>query len=542
MGQSLKNRITATRIAVAFTLVMGVLLCTRWPAVGAGPPLEIMVASGVPTALPMDAASIGTLINQLNLTPDQQSRLFAIASKHQGNLNDPRLVHEIESILNPEQREKVRGLIRQYSPPMPPPKVANIPTAERPDGVFSTVFVSGTKDRLGRVLGGTEVVGLTPHQGKLYAATSVWKDNANRAPKRGAQILVLERQGGSWKLDREFEPAIRSVAAMESFSISSGSNDGAGSGEENYLFVAPLGPRTKANPIHFRKGHGAWQSVDLVKHPPLQARSFGFHRDLQTGEHLVFVACQPGGMFRGTIDSKGNIAWQAQAEFTHYSAAPSGFANCNGVLHVAIGSQVYRRDDASAQKWTRVFTSPRGGRGQLRGLTAIPSPVGSGQVLLVTQDGGGRVYRIDPNDQYQATAETSIAEILAKRWGTRPQYVVAARHGMLSTIHPMSANSLCLFGIEARVEGKDRPHVNGWETGGWIVIRRSPDDYEVKEIVDPVRDPMPPLISTRAMATSPFGTLGDPAIYCGGYNTDSGAAHDTGWIAQASIVALTPDE
>lgn len=524
-------------------LVVSVLGISQALASGVGGSGVLALAMGLPAAGPMDNASVGALVSSLQLTPEQQVRLLGIASRHQGNLNDPRFLSEVESILSPRQREQARDLLRQHAPrpsaPKPVPSSLEVPRAR---GVFSAAFISGVKDRFGRTLGGTEIVGLAAHQGKLYAAASVWKDNANRAPRRGAQVLVLERVGGNWKLDMEFDPSIRSIAAIESFSRPGASSARVGVEDEAWLFVAPLGPRTKANTILYRKGHEPWTTVELVKHPPLQARAFGFHEDQQTREAIVLVACQPGGIFRGVFDGEGTIAWEGQPEFGGFSANPTSFARCNNALHVAIGAQVYRREDGSSPSWKRVFVAPRGGRGDLRGLTAIPSPTGTGQVLLATQDGCGRVLRIDPTDAYRPVVETTVAALLGKEWGARPQFVVAGRHGMLPMLHPQSANSVHLFGVEARVGGRARPTLNGWERGGWLVIRRSAEDYELKEIIDPALEEMPALVSTRAMAVSPFTNLLDPIIYCGGYNADSGPAHDTGWIAQASLGALMPDD
>lgn len=498
-----------------------------------------VLGANVPAGAPFDAASLGPMINSLGLTPEQQMRLLDIASRHQKDLNNPRFLSEVESILDPVQREKVRQLVRQHAP-----RVAALPDAvskSRAHGVFSTSFLAGIQDRRGNVLGGTEVVGLTAHQGKLYAATSVWKDNANRGPKRGAQILVLEQIGGRWKLDHEFDPSIRSIAAMESFSMAREESTTAGSGATEFLFVAPLGPTTKGNRLLYRKDHTAWQEVELARHSPLQAHALGFHEDQGTKESMVLVACQPGGIFRGVLTKQGDILWASEPELRGYSALPTSFARCNGILHVAIGPSLYRRQDGVSPSWSRVLVAPQGAKGNLRGLTSIPSPAGTGQALLAVQDGCGRILRIDPTEQYRVDTEATIAALLRERLGIRSRYVVAARHGMLPALHPTSADSLHIFGIEARVKSGGRQTFHGWEPGGWMVIRRGADDYELQEIVDPTLEKMPPLVSTRAMALSPFTSLVDPVLYCGGYNADSGPAHDSAWIFQASLTSLLPD-
>lgn len=495
----------------------------------------LAIATTLLASQPNDVLSLGPIIVGLGLSTDQQKQLVKIASRHRGNLSNPNCLSEIEAILSPQQREKVRALLRTYAS-TPPPTLPDAPNLGR-SGVFSTSFDSGQQDRQGRVLGGTEVVALVAHQEKLYAAVSVYKDNANRNPRRGAQILVLDRAAGPWKLDRQCDPFVRSVAAMNSFAVPQAENKSGTTEEDALLFVAPLGSSTKSNPIYYRKGHEGWHEVELAKHGPLQTWAFGFHQDRITGRSLVLVACQPGGIYGGILAEGGTIAWQSQPEFASYSTMPTGFASCNGALYLALGPNLYRRQDGSAPSWQRVFVAPKW---TLRGLTSIPSPVRNGQVLLAAQDGNGRILRIDPEDQYQATTETTLDTLLSKEWGVRPQFVVAARHGILPVFNPSGAGSLHIFGIEARIGRKEQPAFNGWVPGGWIVIRRSPDEYELREIIDPSTKAMPPLVSVRAMALSPFENLLDSEIYCGGYNTESGPAHNTAWIYHAALRALLP--
>jgi hypothetical protein len=44
-----------------------------------------------------------------------------------------------------------------------------------------------------------------------------------------------------------------------------------------------------------------------------------------------------------------------------------------------------------------------------------------------------------------------------------------------------------------------------------------------------------PLVATRAMLASPFA--GDATIYFGGYDANKAPAHNTAWVARATVAA-----
>ena len=104
------------------------------------------------------------------------------------------------------------------------------------------------------------------------------------------------------------------------------------------------------------------------------------------------------GIFSGTYDPAvpGRIRWGAAPELDLSGASAAGlsgrdghlrvssFAECNGRLYAAIGQQIYERIDGAEPHWRLVYANRYPGRSEtgLRGLTAIASPSGQGQVLL----------------------------------------------------------------------------------------------------------------------------------------------------------------
>ena len=77
-------------------------------------------------------------------------------------------------------------------------------TPEPGTTAFVLSYAGGTRDAAGRVMGGTELRNLAAHGGKLYAGVEMWMDRPSSDPASGAQILVLDKTDGFWRLEHEF--------------------------------------------------------------------------------------------------------------------------------------------------------------------------------------------------------------------------------------------------------------------------------------------------------------------------------------------------
>src|SRR5262245_48151611 len=227
-----------------------------------------------------------------------------------------------------------------------------------------------------------------------------------------------------------------------------------------------------------------------------QVRSVGGHRDRVTGVDRVFAGQDPRGVFSGTYDPAvpGRIRWSATPELglSGVSAAGlsgrnghlrvSSFAECNGRLYAAIGQQIYERIDGAEPHWRLVYANRYPGHSEtgLRGLTAIASPSGQGQVLLAAVEGSAaRIIRVDPQDGNEVT-ELELADLLGSAWGMRASYVIAAYNDM-AKIRDASGDKALLIGIEAFIPPSSsvaagHSVVNvGYgrlEAGGWYLVRR----------------------------------------------------------------------
>ena len=72
-------------------------------------------------------------------------------------------------------------------------------------GGFEVSFAPGSRDAAGHFIGGTEIRALVAHAGKLFAGNGYWMDEPGPEGPQGAQILVLDRPGGQWRVDYAFD-------------------------------------------------------------------------------------------------------------------------------------------------------------------------------------------------------------------------------------------------------------------------------------------------------------------------------------------------
>src|SRR6266702_6411009 len=70
---------------------------------------------------------------------------------------------------------------------------------------FQVSYAAGSPDEAGRFAGGTEMRLLVAHAGRLYAGNGYWEDRPGPEGRQDAQILVLDRADGRWRVDQGFE-------------------------------------------------------------------------------------------------------------------------------------------------------------------------------------------------------------------------------------------------------------------------------------------------------------------------------------------------
>jgi hypothetical protein len=439
---------------------------------------------------------------------------------------------------------------------------------------FDLSFVAGSQDAAGHLMGGSEIHTLVTHAGKLFAGDSYWMNQPGPEGFQDAQILVLDRPGGRWRVDHAFEgwlpngrPRHLAVGAMREVTFETDGN-GKALARPVPILLASTWEITDEDKVFARDdATGNWIGTILARReeapgarrPRLtQIRSFGFHRDRVTGVDLAFAGQRPQGIFSGVYDpaAEGRIHWSktpeldvssiSQAEFRGMEGRVrvTSFAECNGRLYAAVGQQIYERVDGPAPQWRLIYANSSSGYSQtgLRGLTAIPSPTGQGQVLIAGIEGvTPRIVRIDPRDGSETT-ELDLRDYLGRKWGMGIRYAIAGYNDM-TEVRDVNGEQVLLIGVEAVVIPGPQAAADHQffdirsgrvvEGGAWYLIRRSNGNYDLRRIPALTGQPM---VAVRSIIASPFASESG-VLYFAGFDASATPVRDTAWIVRATSEA-----
>jgi len=452
----------------------------------------------------------------------------------------------------------------------PTPTPATFPRLE-----YQVSLRAGTKDVNGKAMFGTEIMHLVPHQGRLYASNSLWMENDPQVPK-ACQVLVLDSPQGEWKVDLQLTRKNLRMGTLNSFTFAT---DGAGKAIEpvTILFAAPdtvIGGTMQifsrddsagsAGDTENAGGARKWVPMNFGEASAARSttRAMGLHRDRKTGADRVFAGNNLLGVLSGVYDPKspGRIRWEQKAEFdVPAGERVMGFCVCNGVLYCATTRGIFMRSDGTSPAWKQIYsrpeeTPPVG----IRGLTSIPNPSGSGEVLLFAAL--SQLRRVDPSANFKETVELDMRDFLTGVFGIRVPFVLAAYNEMLPCVIPSAKETVWLVGFEntyirtaftgtGKSKGKGVPNSSPppklrtflVESKGMhfaaearYLVRHAEKGkirYEVAEITDPKAT----LVAVRAVAASPFASDKGRVFYFGGFDCNAQPSHNTAWIYRGRI-------
>ena len=432
---------------------------------------------------------------------------------------------------------------------------------------FEVSFLPGSHDAAGHLLGGTEIRALIAHAGKLFAGNGYWEDEPGPEGFQGAEILVLDRPGGRWRVDHAFDelrPNGRArhlaIAAMGEANFATDGNGKPLAKPVSILLASTWDLTGEVDVFARDDATGAWTSDMLeyeeripgVRHLS-QVRSFGSHRDRVTGIDYAFAGSDPHGVFSGVYDpaAPGRIRWSQTPEFDLSTVSVAefpglaghlrvtSFAECNDRLYATVGQQIYERIDGASPHWRLIYSNRNPGHSEsgLRGLTAVPSPDAQGQVLLAGVEGTeGRILRVDPRNGSEAT-DLDLHDFLGKAWGMEVGYTIAAYNDM-TEVRASNGEDVLLIGLEAFIPpdaqvaaGHNVFQISNARVEGnaWYLVRHSNGAYDLHRI--PPR-PGQPMVSTRSIVVSPFH---DDSVYFAGFDANKSPVHNTAWIVRSTI-------
>ncbi len=409
---------------------------------------------------------------------------------------------------------------------------------------FELSFVAGGQDPQQQFLGGTEVLSLVPHNGALFAGVGYWKDVPGADPSPGAQILRKDSEDGPWMQDARFGAGYSRVDSLKSLTLTT---DLAGVPLQPpvHLLIAGLSD----NIAPFRDtawvrhdATGLWRQSEIWPEDEQRtgSRAFIVHRDKVTQRDLVFAGAADS-VYKAAYDqATGQLNWSPQPELVA-DYRTLAFARANGDLYVSISDALYRRVDGPGAHWVLVWQWDGGPRfNQLRGLTAIPNPAGTGELLLGAREiQKNWMVSIDPSQGHQIAVEVDVRSALEARWGGAVPWTIAAYNNIVPVTDPQTGETVHLLSLQAahpdpvfnaprafylvrEVDGRYRPgtvHACGASLPG------SPAE----------------LRAVRAIVQSPFDTGADPYIYMAGFDANFLDAHNTAWIYRARLSRVLAD-
>ena len=417
---------------------------------------------------------------------------------------------------------------------------AQSPTA----GGWEQSFKAGMiAESTGKPIGGTEIVHLVAHKGRLYAGNGYWMDPRGREAIPGSQVLVLDSPHGTWKVDLALGPGHLRVTALKSVTFRTDAEGKPLTAPVNLLLAASdiQGGNRESNIWTRDDNSNTWVKTTLEGDPECRrsTRALIVHRDRRTEVDRIYVAAGALGIYGGVFDANqpGKIRWDKKAELGPLAIRPMSFAEANGSLYASAGASVYRRKDGPSPLWEKVYsdnTPENWELGGIRGLTAVPSPSGSGESILFSHT--DRIIRIDPQEGHRATVELEIRPLLAKNWGTAVRGgIIAAYSDMMPLKDPATGRTVHILGVEARIEqgGKDKTYrpdtFFGWYAGGSYLIRESDQNYRLKEVNGRWAPGKPKLVAPRAYMVSPFPEDAGRYVYFAGFDCNFFPALDTAW-------------
>lgn len=448
-----------------------------------------------------------------------------------------------------------------------------------PAAGWQASFVAGCRDHAGRYAGGSQVLHLVPHKGRLYAASGYWMD-ANSPPYGGqdpstgwAQVLRLDGPGQPWAVDLELGPRHVRTELLASVTFT---QDGAGqplAAPETLLVASTYDAGGLGGVSLFLRDDtsGTWTRAAVVAGPTGQrgednsVRKALVHRDRVSGREHLFVSVGRLGLFRADYrpEQPARLAWQRAPEFVPERTRILGLAIADGTLFVSDGQRVLRRVDGEPPRYQPVAdfsdevdaATPRqtfSAIGGIRGLTAIAGPVPGRQSLLLAWHGGrlarGCVVRLDPTPEgrWQRHEEVCLADLAAQRLGMPVSFVIGAYNEFLALPSP-DGRITYVTGMQAFLTGptalaltaRNQRNVHGGYYGGALLALRDPAGrWRLSEVAGPFRPGSRALVAPYTVARSPFGGADATGLYLGGYDPNFFRSTDTGWVYRTDLDTL----
>jgi len=427
-------------------------------------------------------------------------------------------------------------------------------------------YDAGFEDRNGAYAGGSEIMHLVAHKGKMFAANGYWLDSRWVIPpegqKQSAQVLRLDSSDGKWEVDLDTGKAndlsleYMKGNILKSVTFTRDAKGNKLDSPEEVLILAAGSNFEGGGAVSTwtrNDSTGRWNH-ELVRHGSSAGgvrwvpRDMEVHMDKITGVERIFLLLGNPGMISGVYDPSrpSRIRWDRHLEFPFltrgkFRTRPLGIAIANSTLFFSESSSVYERKDGERPIYEKIIDLDRDTDtdiGGIRGITAIRNPRGSGDSLLMLWAPGERsrseMKRLDPDGSggYVLREELHLADLMGKRLGVRVTYSLGAHNMMYPILNPATGKTLHLIGFQGNIVGRNNLRWKGSALygGAMYAIRSSEGKYSLQEVNNAFAADKKPLVSPRTFCLSPFG---DNHVFVGGHDSSNKISDDMAWVFKA---------
>ena len=427
---------------------------------------------------------------------------------------------------------------------------------------WTSAFFPGQYDVNGKYIGGTEVMALIPHKGKIYAATSYVCDlnNTTYDLAGGTPILVLDSAGAQWKEEVLFTntlliPSLDQIVFTKDYLGNSIQPD----------TLLLTGPNNKYDQVCIytrNDATGQWSGDTITTvSDNVEIRSIGTHYDQVTGHQYVFIGVSDFGIWKGQYNASlpSKIQWDPNPELIlpPDTRVPS-IDDVNGEMYVGTTDQnswvskILRRVDGPVPTYETVFADSSAEGLDIRGFTEVKNPTGPGNHLWFYCNDYYR--RLMPESNDSIINELQVSSDLSQQTGRVFSGIIIAGYNdrQLFWKEPGTNDTVMIFGMQAMYDSawlamNPHPNINGRTIDGMYYTRKQSGtdiSYELHFIVNNTPVVIDTLLAVRTFCISPFAEDSGRVLYSGGYHTNLVWLNNTAWVYRADFndIATSMDD
>jgi len=429
-------------------------------------------------------------------------------------------------------------------------------------------FDAGYTDAKGAWAGGSEMMHLASHKGKLYASNGYWVDSRWVIPPEGqrqsAQVLRLDSPDAQWQVDLDMGKSNDELGLefMKGNILKSVTFTHDAKGQP---LAKPETLLVMAAGANFERGGAvsSWVRDDstdqwthtLVRHGSSAGgvrwvpRDMEIYRDKVTGVERIFMSLGNPGIISGVYDPgiPGKIRWDRNLEYPFltdgsFRIRPLGIIQANSSLFFSEGDSIYQRIDGERPRYRELFElfeDTDTDVGGIRGLTSVANPNGKGDSLLfIWAPGAGsasEVKRLDPDGKgsYTLHDEVRIIDLMKDYLDVEVTYTLGAHNMLYPFTDPATGETVHIIGFQGNIRGS-KNHLR-WKgsalyAGALYAVRKADQSYRVLEVNNRYKPGKQLLISPRTFCKSPFD---DKDIYIAGHDSSFKNSDNMAWVFRA---------